>query len=142
VSHLVTSDEGTLQWRTAKGLHRAKCYRAPRQKTHGKEFAVRSCRTAKPRFSVVLPLTPDPPVLCFWKWIGWKDYKVKNRYLVSVSVKNIMFLLPTVALPTHLVPTSAHPRIASLKKSFLYAPVLLPPVSDLFPGFEMGGGRI
>jgi hypothetical protein len=33
-------------WRKAKGLHRAKCYRAPfavrpEKKTHGKEFAVR-----------------------------------------------------------------------------------------------------
>jgi hypothetical protein len=28
--------------------------RAPRQKTHGKEFAVRSWRTAKPRFPVVM----------------------------------------------------------------------------------------
>jgi hypothetical protein len=36
-----------------------------------------------------LPLTPDAPVICFWKWIGWKDYKVpKNRNLESVSAKS------------------------------------------------------
>jgi hypothetical protein len=36
----------------------------------------------------VLPLTPIPPVICFWKWIRWKDYEVpKNRNFESVSAK-------------------------------------------------------
>jgi hypothetical protein len=26
----------------------------------------------------VLPLTPDSPVICFWKWIGWNDYEVQK----------------------------------------------------------------
>jgi hypothetical protein len=42
-----------------------------------------------------LPLTTDPPVICFWKWIGWKDYEVpKNRNLESVSAKKIFFFSP------------------------------------------------
>jgi hypothetical protein len=47
------------------------------------------------RIGPVLPLTPDPLVICFWKWIGWKDYKVpKNRNLESVSAKKwILFSL-------------------------------------------------
>jgi hypothetical protein len=44
-------------WRTAKGLYRAKCYRAPWRKSHGKEIAVRfrafAVRSAKPLFPVV-----------------------------------------------------------------------------------------
>jgi hypothetical protein len=48
-----------------------------------------------------LPLMSDPPVICFWKWIRWKDYEVpKNRNLESVSAKIIMFLLPKGCLPT------------------------------------------
>jgi hypothetical protein len=39
-----------------------------------------------------LALTSDPPTICFWKWIGWKDYEVpKNRNLESVSAKNEFF---------------------------------------------------
>jgi hypothetical protein len=34
----------------------------------------------------------DPPVICFWNWIGWKDYgRTKNCNLESVSAKIIMF---------------------------------------------------
>jgi hypothetical protein len=48
-----------------------------------------------------LPLTPDPSVICFLKWIGWKDYEVpKNRNLKCVSTKIIMFLSPKGCLPT------------------------------------------
>jgi hypothetical protein len=48
-----------------------------------------------------LPLTSDPPVICFWKWIGWKDYEVpKNRNLESVSAKNDFFL----TVPAHTCP--------------------------------------
>jgi hypothetical protein len=41
-----------------------------------------------------VPLTSDPPVICFWKWIGWKDYEVpKNRNLESISAKKGHFFL-------------------------------------------------
>jgi hypothetical protein len=49
----------------------------------------------------ILPLTLDPPVICFYKWIGWKDYEVpKNRNLESVSAKNVILLSPTRRIPT------------------------------------------
>jgi hypothetical protein len=55
----------------------------------------------------VLPLTSDPPVTCFWKWIGWKDYEVpKNRNLKSVSAKNEIFSHRVRSLPmscTHAI---------------------------------------
>jgi hypothetical protein len=61
-----------------------------------------------------LPLTSDPPVICFWKWIGWKDYEVpKNHNLESVSVKNELFFSPTRCTPTlctHLGPLFPSPR--------------------------------
>jgi hypothetical protein len=61
-----------------------------------------------------LPLTSDPPVICFWKWIGWKDYEVpKNRNLESVSVKSELFFSPTRCIPTlctHLGPLFPSPR--------------------------------
>jgi hypothetical protein len=52
-----------------------------------------------------LPLTPDPPVIRFWKGIRWKDYEVKkNHNLESVSAKNEKFFSPTTCVPTHLYP--------------------------------------
>jgi hypothetical protein len=48
-----------------------------------------------------LPLTPDPSVICFWKWIGWKDYEVpKNHNLERVSTKNELVFSPTRRIPT------------------------------------------
>jgi hypothetical protein len=48
-----------------------------------------------------LPLTPDPPVICFWKWIRWNDYEVpKNRNLENASAKNEIFFSPTRHIPT------------------------------------------
>jgi hypothetical protein len=42
----------------------------------------------------------DPPVICFWKWIGWKNYKrTKNRNLESVSTENELFFSPTTIIP-------------------------------------------
>jgi hypothetical protein len=65
-------------------------------------------KTFLTQFGLILPLTPDPPVVCFWKWIKWKDYKVqKNRNLESVSAKN-EFFLTHITLPTH-VPSSGPP---------------------------------
>jgi hypothetical protein len=53
----------------------------------------------------VLPLTSDPPVICFWKWIGWKDYEVpKNCNLESVSAKNEILFSPHPRIPTLLYP--------------------------------------
>jgi hypothetical protein len=36
-------------------------------------------KTFLTQFRSALPLTSDPPVICFWKWIGWKDYKVPKK---------------------------------------------------------------
>jgi hypothetical protein len=48
----------------------------------------------------MVPLTSDPPIICFWKWIGWKDYEVpKNYNLKSVSAKNELFFSPAPAVP-------------------------------------------
>jgi hypothetical protein len=56
----------------------------------------------------VLPLTSDPPVTCFWKWIGWKDYDVpKNRNLESVPDKNEILFSPHPRIPTLLYPQRA-----------------------------------
>jgi hypothetical protein len=58
---------------------------------------------------------PDPPVVCFWKWIGWKDYELpKNRNLESVSAKNVMFFSPTPRIPTPIT-VLGPPKFASGK---------------------------
>jgi hypothetical protein len=58
----------------------------------------------------------DPPVIYFWKWIGWKDYgRTKNRNLESVSTKNVILLSPTACVPAHLYPPghpTTHPNPA------------------------------
>jgi hypothetical protein len=47
-----------------------------------------------------LPLTKDPPVIWFWKWIGWKDYEVPNNHnLESVSAKTNYFCHPHPPYP-------------------------------------------
>jgi hypothetical protein len=58
----------------------------------------------------VLPLMSDPPIICFWKWIGWKDYEVlKNRNLESVSAKkNKILFSPHPRIPTLLYTQRAH----------------------------------
>jgi hypothetical protein len=72
-----------------------------------------------------LPLILDLPVMCFWKWIGWKDYDVpKNRNLGSVSAKNEYFFSPVSPIPAP-VPTGPTQfmlppyRIASKKEAFM-----------------------
>jgi hypothetical protein len=66
----------------------------------------RQLKTFLTQIGLVLPLTPDPPVMCFWRWIGWKDYEVpKNRNLESVSAKNEKIFSP-------------HPRIPALWTRF------------------------
>jgi hypothetical protein len=60
----------------------------------------RQLKTFLTQIGPALPLTPNPPVICFWNWIGWKDYEVsKNHNLESVSAKNVMFFSPTPHLP-------------------------------------------
>jgi hypothetical protein len=50
----------------------------------------RQLKTFKTQIGPVLPLTPDPLIICFWKWIRWNDYEIlKNRNLESVSAKNM-----------------------------------------------------
>jgi hypothetical protein len=52
----------------------------------------RQLKTFLTQIGSTLPLTPDPLVICFWKWIWWKDYEVpKNHNLESVSAKNNFF---------------------------------------------------
>jgi hypothetical protein len=81
----------------------------------------------------VFPLTSDPPVICFWKWIGWKDGEwPKNRNLESVSAKKRNFFshptrayrpcVPTLGPPARHPPTSsqrwatpAHPQQSGLR---------------------------
>jgi hypothetical protein len=65
-----------------------------------------------------LPLTPDPPVICFCKWIRWKDYEIpKNRILDSVSAKKLILFSPTPTLPACVYPPGpqySENKIASL----------------------------
>jgi hypothetical protein len=59
----------------------------------------RQLKTFLTQITLALPLTPDPPVVSFWKWIWWKDYEVpKNRNLERVSAKNKLFFSPTCTL--------------------------------------------
>jgi hypothetical protein len=39
---------------------------------------VKTIETFLTQTGPTLPLTPDPPVICIWKWKGWKDYEVKK----------------------------------------------------------------
>jgi hypothetical protein len=57
-------------------------------------------KTFLTQIGLTLLLTSDPPVICFCKWIGWKDYEVpKNRNLESVSAKNVIFFSPMSVIP-------------------------------------------
>jgi hypothetical protein len=38
----------------------------------------RQLKTFLTQIGFVLPLTPDPTVICFLKWIMWKDYEVQK----------------------------------------------------------------
>jgi hypothetical protein len=39
----------------------------------------RQLKTFLTQIGPALSLTLDPPVICFWKWIGWKDYEVTKK---------------------------------------------------------------
>jgi hypothetical protein len=70
------------------------------------------------QIGITLPLTPDPPVICFWKWIGWKDYEVpKNRNLESVSAKKLIILHPPHVYPP---PVPAGPTPSENLNPYVY----------------------
>jgi hypothetical protein len=49
-----------------------------------------------------LPLTPDPPVICYWKCIRWKDYEVlKITIWRALLPKKRIVFSPGISLPTH-----------------------------------------
>jgi hypothetical protein len=76
----------------------------------------------------VLPLTPDPPVKCFWKWIGWKVYEVpKNRNLGSISAKKLIILLPDPHLTHPIYPCPAKSRALHMISYLRRTPVQLQP---------------
>jgi hypothetical protein len=65
----------------------------------------RQLKTFLTQIGLGLPLTPDTPVIYFWKWIGYKDYEVpKNRNLENVSAKNEFFSHKCCSYPP-VVPT-------------------------------------
>jgi hypothetical protein len=66
-----------------------------------------------------VPLTSDPPVICFWEWIGWKDYEVpKNAIWRAFLPKRDDFSHPP---PPYLpvVPASGPPTQAPKPGLFL-----------------------
>jgi hypothetical protein len=84
----------------------------------------------------VLPLTPDPPIICLWKWIGWKDYEVpKNRNLESVSAKNVILLSPTACVPAHLYPSDppGYSQVRSLLNTQSPSSLFLDVLDSQFP---------
>jgi hypothetical protein len=80
-----------------------------------------------------LPLMSDPPVIYFWKWIGWEDYRgPKNRNLESVSAKNAILLSPPRVYPpiyTHRAHPTSHPDPTPASCT---AVVLTPSMSSVF----------
>jgi hypothetical protein len=66
-------------------------------------------RTFLTQIGSVLPLTPDPLFIFFYVDKVEGLWSTENRNLESVSAKNVILLLPTVCLPTHL-------RVPVLKK--------------------------
>jgi hypothetical protein len=104
----------------------------------------RQLKTFLTQIGSALPLTPDPPVICFWKWIGWKDYEVpKNRNLESISAKNVIFFTQprfthscTCVGPTKPAHTHLRYPLGLLKFPFPVWPYLTSPKNpspSLFP---------
>jgi hypothetical protein len=44
----------------------------------------RQVKTFLTQIELALPLTPDPPITCFWKWMGWKDYGTTGKTAIAV----------------------------------------------------------
>jgi hypothetical protein len=62
-------------------------------------------KTSVTRIGSTVLLMPDPPVICFWKWIGWKNYELpKNRNLESVSAKKLILFSLMPNLPACVYP--------------------------------------
>jgi hypothetical protein len=59
-----------------------------------------------------LPLTPDPPVIYFWKWIGWKDYEVPIAIWRAFLPKTNCFL--THLTHTHLCILASGPHLTRM----------------------------
>jgi hypothetical protein len=104
----------------------------------------RQLQTFLTQIGSALPLTPDPPVICFWKWIGWKYYEVpKNRNLESISAKNVIFFTQprfthscTCVGPTKPAHTHLRYPLGLLKFPFPVWPYLTSPKNpspSLFP---------
>jgi hypothetical protein len=68
-----------------------------------------------------LPLTLDPPIICFWKWIGWKDYEVQKRNLESVSAKNYNLFSPCACIPPY--PPTLHDECPGFNLSLCFIPI-------------------
>jgi hypothetical protein len=74
-----------------------------------------------------LPLTLDPPIICFWKWIGWKDYEVQKRNLESVSAKNYNLFSPCACIPAHRTHPPTTMSVPVLTVRFVLFPSRTPP---------------
>jgi hypothetical protein len=85
------------------------------------------------QFGSILPLTSDPPVIRFWKWIGSKDYEVpKNRNLNSVSGKNEKIFSPVACVPvpfTHRGPPDALASCLSKENDSVSLFSIVPPAA-------------
>jgi hypothetical protein len=79
----------------------------------------RQLKTFLTKIGSAIPRTSDPSVICFLKWIRWKDYEVpKNHNLESISAKNELFFSPTQHIPTlrtHRAHLSALAPAASMR---------------------------
>jgi hypothetical protein len=82
-------------------------------------------RTFLTQIGPAVPLTSDPPVVCFWEWIGWKDYEVPRiRNLESVSAKILIFFHHEVALPAAVPTQQSYPIPAWRHPLFLFLNLL------------------
>jgi hypothetical protein len=93
----------------------------------------RQLKTFHTQFRPALPLTPDPPVICYWQWIGWKDYEVQKianwRYFCQKRHTFFTHTHPTrPGVPAG--PTTRHPSHSGAvqeESRVRPAPVVRPP---------------
>jgi hypothetical protein len=79
----------------------------------------RQLKTFLTQIRPTLPLMSDPPIICFWKWIGWKEYKVKKIVIWRVFLPKPKFFShppntypPYVPVgPTFAFHVAAHPEL-------------------------------
>jgi hypothetical protein len=61
----------------------------------------RQLKTFLTQIRSALPFTSDPPVICFWKWIGCKDYKnTKKSQFAERFCQNHIIFVTTMSLAT------------------------------------------